>query len=101
MSKKVLRKGEKLTTDWQLITNEQVRSSPAAAESVLVNVSVFHADYQTRDGFVHVSGARRVVAVNVETGKSHQRPQSFYGETAWSDADRAFGDIVSELRYAR
>ncbi len=101
MSKKVLRKGEKLTTDWQLITNEQVRTSPADAEGVLVNVSVLHADYQTRDGFVHVSGARRVVAVNVETGKSHQRPQSFYGETAWSDADRAFGDIVSELRYGR
>lgn len=101
MSGKVLRKGEALTTEWQVVQAEMVATDPWAAEAVAVNVAHSVADYQTRDGFNHVGGAHRVVAVNAETGKSFKRPQSFYGETAWSDAERAYGDVVSEVRFAR
>jgi DNA-binding transcriptional MocR family regulator len=88
---KVLRKGEKLTSEWEIIDVTGV-----SRQGVVLRLEHLEANYQTRDGFEHFGGAHRVTVVNVETGKNYARPQTFYGETAWSDANRAFNDAYFE-----
>lgn len=42
----------------------------------------------TQDGHVYDSGARRVYATHIASGKSAKRMRTFYGDYAW---DKAYG----------
>lgn len=99
MSGKRLRAGEKLTSSWDVQDEYVVRSyNQRTGTESLVTITTFAADYRTRDGFEHYHGAWRVTATT-EDGKSYQRPQTFYGETAHYDAKRAADDIIFKARY--
>lgn len=96
-----LRQGDELTSPWRLIEHNVVATDPWADEAKVVIVAIEGADYRTRDGFEFTDGARRVRAIDAETGQSVRRAETFYGEVAWSAAERLAHDIESEIRYAR
>lgn len=54
----------------------------------------------TRNGTVYADGAYRVIV----NGKAHRGKGGtvpFYGESAWSDGERLYGDTLADLRWAR
>jgi hypothetical protein len=69
------------------------------ADKPEVVVVLESADIHSRDGWDYQDGAYRVKAT--AGGRSYRRARTFYGETAWMDGERLFGDIVNEVRYGR
>lgn len=95
-----LRKGEKIIGDWWQRDTYHVRTDHFSGANYGVTVLSESADYQTRDGFEHRDGAWRVTAT-MDSGKTYKRRQTFYGELAQSNAQRAFDDLINEVRYSR
>ena len=57
------------------------------------------ADIHSRDGWDYQDGAYRVRAT--VGGRSYRRARTFYGETAWMDGQRLFGDIIGDVERGR
>lgn len=54
----------------------------------------------TQGSYEYRRGAHRVYATHLLSQKSAKRVKTFYGESAWSDAARLYGDIYHEYRMA-
>jgi hypothetical protein len=59
-----------------------------------------YADIRDRkNNDVYSQGAFRVLAKYQETGKSHTRARTFYGELAWNSSHRLYDDILVKVRF--
>ena len=94
-----LRSGESITSEW-FLRDEYHVNGDRGLDSISVTVTSESADYRTRDGFEHQDGAWRVTA-KLSNGKTWARRQTFYGEVAQHRAQRAFDDIIFDVRYGR
>lgn len=52
----------------------------------------------TVDGHEYTDGMHRVYAKHLISQKSAKRVKTFYGESAWSNADRLYSDLYNEYR---
>jgi len=54
----------------------------------------------TQGGYEYSDGMHRVYATHLISQKSAKRVKTFYGELAWSNAERLYGDIYHEYQMA-
>lgn len=83
---------------WREVERETVVSGSWGEDRP--DVLVIHETADIRDprgGWTYREGAHRVRSFR--GGRSFKRLRTFYGETAWMDAERMFSDIVAEVRY--
>lgn len=67
-------------------------------ENGSITVTHVEGDYRTPDGFYHYGGVHKVTAVHTLSGRSYARAKTFKGESAWSNAERLFEDLVWKIR---
>ena len=90
-----------ITSNWREV--ERVTTGPEFTdENYSVTVTREVADIRDKvNGWEYAEGAYRVGAVHPLSGKSHTRSRTFYGESAWSNSARQYGDIVNAVRFSQ
>ncbi len=91
-----------ITSEWRQTKSGNVQSDDWTSDNPIVTVTEEVADIRsTRDGWEYRDGAYRVRAFYTLTGKAHTRSRTFYGESAWSNSARQYGDIVNAVQFSR